>query len=204
MTDRPLTVGIAGRIASGKSLAAHRLVERGFYEIDVDALGHEALTARRGEIVDRFGSAVASSDGAVNRAALGRVVFADPAALRDLEGIVHPYMVRRVLELRDAQAGPVVINAALLFHMKLDVHCDLSIWIESGVFRRFMRTLARDRRGFLQTWRRIHAQGHLNPQPSSPNVDTEVVKNTGSVKAFIRRLDALIDDLLEVRNGSGR
>jgi len=98
-------------------------------------------------ILDRFGAAVAAPDGTLDRAALGRLVFADPAALRDLEAIVHP-AVRPVIlaAISDAEAAgapAVVIEAIKLVEGGLAALCD-EVWLvacDPAVQRR--RLLAR-------------------------------------------------------------
>lgn len=86
-------IGLTGGIGSGKSTAALWLADRGIPVIDTDDLarqlvepGQEALAA----IVGRFGQGILLPDGALDRARLGRWVFGDPAARRDLESILHP------------------------------------------------------------------------------------------------------------------
>lgn len=98
----PLRIGLTGQIGCGKSTVAGMLAARGAVAIDADMLaravtepGEPALTA----IVARFGHDLLRADGSLDRAALGRIVFADPGALRDLEAIVHPAV------------GPVVLAA---------------------------------------------------------------------------------------------
>ena len=97
-----LRVGLTGGIGSGKSTVARCLADVGAVVVDADAVAREvvepgmpALAAIR----DRFGDAVFTSDGALDRPALGRVVFGDPAALADLEAVTHPAIWRRTAEL---------------------------------------------------------------------------------------------------------
>src|SRR4051794_28160622 len=97
-----LRVGLTGGIGSGKSTVARLLADLGAVVVDADAVAREvvepgmpALSAIR----DRFGDAVFGSHGALDRPALGRVVFTDPTALTDLEGITHPAIWKRTAEL---------------------------------------------------------------------------------------------------------
>jgi dephospho-CoA kinase len=88
-----LVVGLTGGIGSGKSTVAALLAECGAVVIDADALARAAVEPdgpAYAAVVDRFGAGVVASDGRLDRGALARVVFADPAARRDLEAIVHP------------------------------------------------------------------------------------------------------------------
>lgn len=88
-----MRIGLTGGIGCGKSTAASWLADQGIPVIDTDDLarrlvepGQEALAA----IVDRFGQGMVRPDGSLDRAALGQWIFADPAARRDLEVILHP------------------------------------------------------------------------------------------------------------------
>ncbi len=91
-----IVVGITGKYCAGKNTAADILKEAGYEGIDVDALGHDALRREDERIIERFGSQVAGGGGEIDRRRLGRIVFSDSAALKDLESIVHPGMVAAV------------------------------------------------------------------------------------------------------------
>ena len=99
-------VGLTGGIGSGKSAVADLFAARGIAVIDTDAIAHE-LTAPGGEampaIRDTFGAAVATPDGALDRAAMRNIVFADPPARKRLEAILHP-LIRSESERRLASA----------------------------------------------------------------------------------------------------
>ncbi|MGH3076453.1 MAG: dephospho-CoA kinase, partial [Gaiellales bacterium] len=86
--SRPLRIGLTGPIGCGKSTLARHLAARGGLLIDADRLAGAATgpgTPTLPQIRARFGDRVFSADGSLDRAALGAVVFADEAALRDLE-----------------------------------------------------------------------------------------------------------------------
>jgi dephospho-CoA kinase len=107
--SRPLRIGITGPIGCGKSTVAGWLGDLGATVIDADELAREVVEP--GEpafdaVVAAFGPSVRSSAGGLDRAALGRLVFGDPSALRRLEAIVHPAVRRRILAgLATAAAG---------------------------------------------------------------------------------------------------
>jgi dephospho-CoA kinase len=134
--SRPLRIGITGPIGCGKSTVASWLGERpGVVVIDADQVAREVLD--RGEpavdaVVQRFGIGLLLDDGTLDRAALGRIVFADPAALRDLEAIVHPAVRPRILAAiaaADADgAASVVIEAIKLVESGLAEVCD-EVWL---------------------------------------------------------------------------
>lgn len=111
---------LTGGIACGKSMAEHCFAMCGCRVLDADRVVAE-LEAAGGAgvapIVARFGAAVQSADGGIDRAALARTVFADPAARADLEAIIHP-LVRAEVSRWLAEAAPGEISlfsAALLF-----------------------------------------------------------------------------------------
>ena len=114
-------IGLTGAIAVGKSTVATLLAAKGAATIDGDQVVHtlyaynRALVAR---IVARFGPAMLTPDGSLDRAALGRTVFSDPAALADLERLVFPYVLaeqRRLLaRARRQQRTVAVLDAVKL------------------------------------------------------------------------------------------
>ena len=129
-------IGITGPIGCGKSTVAGWLGERpSVVVVDADVLAREVLgpgTTELDAVYARFGAGLARDDGSLDRAALGRVVFADPTALRDLEAIVHPAVRRRMLaaiEAADAVgAAAIVIEAIKLVEGGLADLCD-EVWL---------------------------------------------------------------------------
>jgi dephospho-CoA kinase len=99
-------VGLTGGIGSGKSAVGRLFEQRGIAVIDTDAVAHQLTTpggAAMPAIRAAFGDAVATADGALDRAAMRTIVFADPPARKRLEGILHP-MIRDESERRLAGA----------------------------------------------------------------------------------------------------
>lgn len=94
-------VALTGGIATGKSHCLKLFAAAGVPVSDADQLAHEAIapgTAGHAAVVERFGPRVAGADGAIDRAALGRIVFDDAKARRDLEAIIHPRVYRAITE----------------------------------------------------------------------------------------------------------
>jgi dephospho-CoA kinase len=108
----PYIVGLTGGIGSGKSAAAQVFEELGTTVIDTDALAH-ALTARGGAAIEpiraAFGAAYLTPEGALARARMRELVFADAAKKRLLESILHPMIRARTDELVQAARSPYVI-----------------------------------------------------------------------------------------------
>ena len=123
-TPDMLVAGLTGGIGSGKSTVAALLAERGAVVVDADRLARDAVevgTPGYRAVVERFGPSVVAPDGSLDRAALAGLVFEDPAALADLNGIVHPIVragiARRVAELEGTDAV-VVLEIPLLVESK--------------------------------------------------------------------------------------
>ena len=112
------SIGLTGGIGSGKSTVAALLVARGATLVDTDAIAH-ALTAPFGPAMpalrQRFGDAVAGPDGALDRAQMRHLVFADPLAKQALEAILHPMIGAEALRQAGAAGdGLVVFDVPLL------------------------------------------------------------------------------------------
>ena len=107
-----LRVGLTGGIGSGKSTVAQRLSHHGATVIDADQLAREVVAPGSeglAAIADRFGDDVLDAAGALNRPALGALVFADAQARHDLEAITHPLIARRTAELVAAAPRDAVV-----------------------------------------------------------------------------------------------
>jgi dephospho-CoA kinase len=113
-------VGLTGGIGAGKSTVSALLAERGAVVVDADAVVRDLQapgTPVFGAIVERFGPGVVGPDGALDRPALAAVVFSDPAALSDLNAIVHPAVGVEIARRLAEQAGGdrvVVLDVPLL------------------------------------------------------------------------------------------
>lgn len=128
----PLVIGLTGNIGCGKSTVAGMLAELGAEVIDADKVAH-AVMAPPGPVYDAivraFGPGVVAPDGSLDRRALGRIVFGDPAALRLLDSLVHPATTAAIQQLiADSRAEVVVVEAIKLIESGLDRICD-SVWL---------------------------------------------------------------------------
>jgi len=150
-------IGLIGGIGGGKSQVSGMLSARGAIVIVADAIGHELLDDPevRDQIVGRFGvdvmkrpASLADAAPRIDRQALGAIVFADPAARRQLEAILHPRMRARFAESIDRAAqvdGPglrwIVLDAAILLEAGWDDLCDLIVFVDAPRAERVRRVI---------------------------------------------------------------
>jgi dephospho-CoA kinase len=132
---RPLRIGLTGPIGCGKSTVASWLAELGARVIDADVVARDVTPPGSPElaaVVAEFGPGILRDDRSLDRAALGRIVFAEPAALARLEAIIHPAVRPRILAaIADAKRdGPpaIVIEAIKLVEGGLAALCD-EVWL---------------------------------------------------------------------------
>ena len=125
-------IGLTGNIATGKSVVRKMLEHLGAFGLDADALSHQAI-AKGGPayaaVVKHFGEWLLNERGEINRARLARVVFSDPAALAQLEGIIHPLAGQAVdFLVGRTRSSVAVVEAIKLIEAGLARDCD-ALWV---------------------------------------------------------------------------
>ena len=181
-----LTIGLTGGIGSGKSTVSKLLAELGAPIIDADQVGH-AIYAPDGpaypDMMAAFGEGILAPDRTIDRKKLGPIVFADPAALKRLNSIVHPKMFARMREMVDAmrtggEHKPIVIEAAILIEANWQPLFN-EIWLVVASRERVIERVERDR-GLKpeQTEARIRAQ---LSDDDRRKYATTVVTNNGTI-----------------------
>ncbi|SNT62190.1 dephospho-CoA kinase [Asanoa hainanensis] len=193
-----LQVGLTGGIGAGKSAAAARFAAAGALVIDSDRLAREVVepgTPGLAEVVTAFGPDVLSVDGALDRAALGRVVFGDPSARKRLEGILHPLIRARSAEL--AAAAPpdtiVVNDVPLLVEGGLGPAYHLVVVVDAAPEVRIER-LVRDR-GMTREDATARIAAQIDDATRRAAADV-VLDNGGEPAALAAAVDALWTDRL--------
>jgi dephospho-CoA kinase len=185
-------VGLTGGIASGKSLVAAELAARGAIIIDADVLAREVVepgTPGLAAIIERFGPQVLT-DGQLDRAHLAEIVFADPAARRDLERIVHPAVRARAAELeRAAGSAAVVVHVIpLLVETGQQGDFDLVVTIDVDHETQIQRMMARNGFSRAEAEARIAAQAAREDRKAAADV---VLDNSANVAQLKDQIDAL-------------
>ena len=126
-------IGLTGHMGAGKTTVAQMLRELGAKVIDADALVHQEQsrgTVGYSAIVQRFGTKVLGEDREIDRAKLAAEVFSDPRKLTELERILHPRVIARVLEARSMlpDDAVLVVEAVKLLESSMRSMCD-RIWV---------------------------------------------------------------------------
>lgn len=174
------------------------LQQRGAAVIDADKLAHQALApdgAAYDAVVAAFGPSIVAADGAIDRRALGAIVFADAERLAQLEAIVHPAVFALAQEVLAATTAPVVVIEAikLIESGRLLPLCD-EVWVvvadEATQLQRLLqlRGMSED-----EARRRMAAQ---SPQEEKIKHATRVIDNNGDWRALHAQLDAIWNELM--------
>jgi dephospho-CoA kinase len=186
-----MVLGLTGKYCAGKDAVARILAARGCLVIDADAINHQVLKDNAPDVIDAFGPGIRAADGAVDRRALGKIVFADPAERRRLENIVYPLITAKIRELLDRRSGDAVINAPLLHRAGLHRICDAVLFVSVPAPVRLGRAMRRDSLSLCGALARIRSQGDVRPQSYGSTVDTYIVRNLGSLRSLERRVARL-------------
>ena len=158
---------VVGGTGAGKSTVSRLLARRGGVVLDADRVGHQVLRLERvrRQLLARFGADILGPGGAIDRGKLGARVFGRPAALRALEAVVHPEIVRRLgrriaaLERRGALF--VLLDAALYLDLEPALPVDAVLAVVAPRRVRAERLRERDGLGRKQVEARLASQPRL-------------------------------------------
>ncbi len=192
-------IGLTGGIGSGKSTVAAMLAEAGIPVVDADQLARAAVapgTPGLEAVRARFGPGILDAGGALDRPALGRLVFADAAARRDLEAIVHPEVARlsqaAFAELEAEGHPAAVYDVPLLFETGREGEFDMTVVVSAPPAEQRARIQARDGTDAEAAQARIDAQMPLAEKVRRADL---VIDNGGSLQETRRQVDELIENL---------
>lgn len=193
--DPMLHIGLTGGIGSGKSTVSRRLTELGAVVVDADLVAREVVEP--GEpalerIRERFGSEVFDAEGALDRPALGRVVFGDPDALAALEGITHPAIWARTAEkftaARESGAAVGVHDMPLLVEKGMSPEYHLVVVVDTAEEVRVQRLV--ELRGMPEDEARSRIAAQATDEERRAAADV-LLDNNGSPEALKEAVDEL-------------
>jgi len=197
-------VAVTGGLGSGKSTASKYFAYRGAIVLDLDEIARGALypgSDALAEIVKAFGDQVLQADGSLDRDELARIAFADAGSTARLNSIVHPVVLREVIEgitnLRLMERPPrmVVLEIPLLAEAPVlaDV-ADTVLAIETPVERRIEHAVARGM-DLEEAWRRVSRQA---TDADRAALADHVISNAGTVEDFLLHLKDYWDEVAPV------
>ena len=193
-----LIIGISGQTGAGKSTAAKILSSLGYGEnLEVDSLGHDLL--REPDTIKALTKAFGEdilTECQIDRKKLGAKAFVSAEATEKLNSIMHPNMVKMVeriiTEEQKNGTKSIIINAALLYKMKLDKLCDKIIYVKSDPEIRVKRLM--ETRG----WSETTARERLFSQDQEPaDKSVIIIENNGSVDDLRNKLQTTSSTLFE-------
>lgn len=193
-----LKIGLTGGIASGKSVAASRLKERGAVLVDADALAREVVepgTEGLDRVVAEFGRDVLGSDGQLDRPKLGALVFGDPVLLAALNGIIHPLVRSRAAAIVEAAAEDAVVvqDIPLLVETGQGSGFHLVVVVDAPDDVRLQRM--QGQRGMTEDAARARMAAQATREERLAAADV-VLDNSGSVQHLLDQVDRLWDGRL--------
>lgn len=189
----PLTIGLTGGIAAGKSESLAAFERLGAATISSDAVVHELLDSEPllSRLTERWGEEVAPG-GQVDRARVGEIVFADPGELGWLEAQIHPLVGERIgawLGSLPEEAKIAVVEVPLLFESEMEPVFDTTVAVVTADEVRRERAEARGHTLVGERDARQLAQDEKAARAE------HVIENDGTLEDLERRLSALVAKL---------
>ncbi|HLD23349.1 MAG TPA: dephospho-CoA kinase [Sulfuricurvum sp.] len=186
-------IALTGGIATGKSTVASLLGLNGLRIIDADTIAHRILDENGAWVVERFGDEFAKN-GKVDRPALGKIVFADAQAKKELESFLHPKIraaIEEQSEKQDRLKYPYLIDIPLFFETSsYPIKNSVVVYTPKAVqLERFMK-----RNGFSEeeSLRRIESQMDIEEKKKRA---TWVIDNSSTLKHLQKECEQFVDDI---------
>lgn len=190
-------VGLTGGIGAGKSEVSRRLVAHGAVLIDADAIARAVVapgTPGLTEVVAEFGDGVLDAGGELDRGRLGEIVFADPARLAKLNGIVHPLVAARMRQIESAAAPDAIVvhDVPLIAENNLAAGYDLVVVVDASARARLDRLVHRRGMTREQAKARMAAQASREDRLAIADI---VIDNSGPLAELDRQVRDLWSEL---------
>lgn len=202
---RRFLVGLTGGIGAGKTTVARMLREHGAFVVDADQVAREVVAPGSpglARLVGRFGKPILGPDGALDRAALGRIAFADDRARVDLNAITHPLIRERTAQIIAATPpGSIVMHdVPLLAELDLAGAYDMIIVVDCTDDVRLAR-LAQRGMPRAEALSRMSAQASRETRLAIADL---VIDNSGSEADLARQVSVAWDAVLAKAKAAGR
>ena len=195
-------IGLTGGIGTGKSTVAQILKTLGAEVIDLDKAGHEILkkgTTAYEQVVKEFGKGILKSDGEIDRARLGNIVFNDRKALARLNRISHPaidkIVEKIVSEARRQGVKVVVFEAAAMLEAEKSWQVD-EVWITIAKKKNVLERL-KDRPGYSSVEVKRRTDSQMTNAERIKQADV-VIENDGTLDELKAKVKAEWQKLLKI------
>ena len=193
---KPIRIGLTGPTGSGKSLVAALWAEHGAAIIDADQVAREVTAADSpclAKLAEAFSPDILKADGSLDRRALAKLAFADPAATKMLTEITHPPILslcRARAEAAAANGVPLIVfDAPLLFESGLDADCDLTVAVLAAPETRMERIRTRD--ALTESEARLRMQTQPDDAYYTERAD-RVIYNSGDLDDLRAKAEAIL------------
>ena len=183
--------GITGSIATGKSTVTNYLREKGYLVVDSDKLAYDALTIDE-DCIDRVKKRFDLHGDTIDRKALGRIVFNDPIAKKDLENIIHPYVINKIKETihNNQNLKIIFLDIPLLFESNLEYLCDKIIVVYLNYQEEVKRLMKRD--NIDEKYAKIIISNQMNIEDKKRLADI-VLDNNKTLENLYQQIDLMLE-----------
>lgn len=189
-----MIIGITGGIASGKSTVSNLLKQHGFEVIDADQISYNALTIDENcinKVLELFDCADDQNN--IDRKKLGNIIFNDEIKQKQLEAIVHPYVINQIKEgIKKSENEIIFLDIPLLYEANLDSLCDYVVVVYVNKDTQLERLLKRNPLTKEEAIARINAQMSLEEKKQKANY---IIDNENSLEDLINQVEIFIKNL---------
>ncbi len=187
-----LKIGLTGGIGSGKTEVVKRFSQHGICTISADQISHQLCekgTPTHQTILNHFGPVVRTKDGALDRAALGRIVFQDPDEKQWLENLLHPLVREQIaIAMNQAHSAYVIAEIPLLIESNHAYPLDRLCVVDSPVDLQLQRSVQRDNKTRADVQRIIDLQATREQRLQRAD---DVIVNDRDLSTLQHRVDEL-------------
>lgn len=189
-------IGLTGSIAVGKSTVTQYLLTHGYQVLDADIISHQALeqgTSAYQKVVSLFGCV--KEDGTIDRKQLGNIVFSSPEKKKQLEDIIHPYVIETLQKgIQECQEPLIFLDIPLLFEAHLDYLCDKIIVVYVSEKTQCLRLMKRNHIDETSAMHLIHQQMSVEEKKHKGNYIINNEQNIEDLYQDIERVLKVIHD----------
>lgn len=186
-------IGITGSIACGKSTVTDYLLKLGYQVVDSDKISREALTKDLDCIfqVEQLFDCV--ENGKVDRKKLGRIIFHDEKAKKQLEGIIHPYVIKKLKQaIQSCQDSVIFLDIPLLYESHLEYLCDEIMVVYLNEEKQLERLMKRDH--IDQDYARVIMNNQISIEEKKKRAQI-IIDNNGTIDQLYDQLNQFVKGL---------